>query len=342
MKWVGDAPHPWVSERSERVTFGVQAFARPDDPHPGARVLAAGRLVDALGLDAFYIGDHPAHATEVWMHLAALAVTTERVRLGSVVNCVLYRHPVMTARQAADLDHLSGGRTVLGLGIGWDVPEFGELGMAYPPTPERHAALVEALEIIAGVWGDAPFSYSGRHYQVTNARITPAPVEQPHPPLMIAGAGERVTLRQVAMYADACNFGPSPQIGGVRTPDDVRHKYAVLKQHCEAIGRPYDDILRTHFTPWLMIAETEAEAQAKLARYYPERPYRRPTLLAHRRHTRAGRCLLPIDDRCRRPALRLPVTRRRRHRNLPPAGRGSHAARHCWLTCRCNEDIGRR
>lgn len=270
MEWAGDQPHPWVVERRGRATFGVQAFARPDDPQPGARVLAAGRLVDSLGLDAFYIGDHPAHATEVWTHLAALAVTTERIRLGSVVNCVLYRRPVMTARLAADLDHLSGGRTLLGLGIGWDIPEFGELGMTYPPTPERHAALEEALAIIAGVWGDVPFSYSGQHYQVANARITPAPYEQPHPPLMIAGAGERVTLRQVARYADACNFGPSPQIGGVRTAADVWRKYTILERHCRDVGRSYENILRTHFTPWLMIAETEAAARAKLTRYYPD------------------------------------------------------------------------
>lgn len=270
MDWVGTSPHPWVVERRERVTFGVQAFARPNDPRSSEHILTAGRLVDALGLDAFYIGDHPAHAPEVWMHLAALAVTTERVRLGSVVNCVLYRHPVMTARQAADLDRLCGGRSMLGLGIGWDVPEFGELGMPYPSTPERQAALEEALEIIAGVWGDEPFSFDGQHYQVTNARITPPPAEQPHPPLMIAGAGERVTLRQVARFADACNFGPSAQIGGVRTPDDVRRKFAVLERHCQDVGRRYEDVLRTHFTPWLMIAETESAAQEKLAHYYPE------------------------------------------------------------------------
>jgi alkanesulfonate monooxygenase SsuD/methylene tetrahydromethanopterin reductase-like flavin-dependent oxidoreductase (luciferase family) len=269
MEWVGDAPHPWVVERRDRVTFGIQAMARPDDPRPGERVIAAGRLADQLGLDAVYISDHPARTTECWTHLAALATMTERVRLGSVVNCVLYRHPIMTARLATDLDHLSRGRVMLGLGIGWDVPEFGELGIPYPPTPQRQAALIEALEVMAGVWGDEPFSYSGKHYQVTNARITPGPTEQPHPPLMIAGAGERVSLRQVARYADACNFGPSPQIGGVLTPDDVRHKYAVLKRHCNEAGRPYENILRTHFTPWLMIAETEARAQAKLARYYP-------------------------------------------------------------------------
>ena len=269
MEWVSAAPHPWVVERRERVTFGVQPVARPDDPRSGERMLAAGRLADDLGLDAVYFGDHPAQTSEVWLHLSALAGTTSRVRLGSVVNCVLYRHPMMTARLAADLDHLSGGRTVLGLGIGWHVPEFAELGIPFPPVPERHAALEEALAIIAGVWGDTPFSYSGRHYQVSNARITPPPTEQPHPPLLIAGAGERVTLRQVARFADACNFGASPQIGGVRTPDDVRRKYAVLERHCREVGRPYEHILRTHFTAWLMIAETEAEAQAKLARYYP-------------------------------------------------------------------------
>jgi alkanesulfonate monooxygenase SsuD/methylene tetrahydromethanopterin reductase-like flavin-dependent oxidoreductase (luciferase family) len=262
--------HPWVVARRDRITFGLQAFARPDDPEPSRRVVEAGLLADRLGLDAFYIGDHPAHATECWMHLAAIAVQTERVILGSVVNCVLYRHPVMLARQAADLDHLARGRTLLGLGIGWDVPEFGELGLRYPPARERQQALEEALAIFDGVWGDEPFSFRGDHYEIANARVTPRPLQQPRPPLLIAGAGERVTLRQVAEYADACNFGPSPQIGGVVTPDDARHKYAVLRRHCERLGRPYDDILRSWFTPWLMLSDTEAGARRKLRHYYPD------------------------------------------------------------------------
>jgi alkanesulfonate monooxygenase SsuD/methylene tetrahydromethanopterin reductase-like flavin-dependent oxidoreductase (luciferase family) len=262
--------HPWVVERRGRVTFGLQAFARPDDPEPGRRVVAAGQLADRLGLDAFYIGDHPARAPDPWPHLAVIAATTQRIRLGSVVACALYRHPMMTARLAADLDHLSGGRAVLGLGIGWDEPEFGELGLPFPPVRERQAMLEETLDIIDGVWGEVPFSYSGAHYHVTDARIAPAPLQQPRPPLLIAGAGERVTLRQVARRADACNLGASPQIGGVRTVDDVRHKFAVLRRHCAETGRPYDDILRTHFTPWLLLSETEAAAAAKLRRYYPD------------------------------------------------------------------------
>lgn len=262
--------HPWVAERRERVTFGLQAFARRDDPEPSRRVILAGQLADRVGLDAMYLGDHPARATECWMHLAVIAATTQRVWLGSIVNCLGYRYPVLIARQAADLDHIAGGRTILGLGIGWDGPEFAELGLPYPSVSARQQALDEAVTIIEGVWGNEPFSFDGRHYSVRNARVTPSPLQQPRPALLIAGAGERVTLRQVARYGDACNFGASPQIGGVRTVDDVRHKLDVLRRHCVELGRPYEDILRTHFTAWLMIAPTEAEAEAKLRRYYPE------------------------------------------------------------------------
>lgn len=267
---MGQTVHPWVVERRDRVTFAVQAFAHGDDPLPGKSVLGAGQLADRLGLDAFYIGDHPARTTDPWPHLAALAVTTERIRLGSVVNCILYRNPVVLARLASDLDHLSGGRLMLGIGIGWDVPEFAALGIEYPRTPVRQQMLEETVEIIEGVWGSTPSTYSGQHYQVKNARIVPSPQQQPRPPLMIAGAGERVTLRQVARYADACNFGPSPQIGGVGTPDEARRKFDVLWRHCQEVGREYESILRTHFTPWLMVAETEAAAKEKLRRYYPD------------------------------------------------------------------------
>jgi alkanesulfonate monooxygenase SsuD/methylene tetrahydromethanopterin reductase-like flavin-dependent oxidoreductase (luciferase family) len=262
--------HPWVAARRDQVTFGLQAFARPDDPEPNRRVIAAGQLADRLGLDAFYLGDHPARATECWMHLAVLAATTERIVLGSVVNCLAYRYPMLLARQTTDLDHLSGGRALLGLGIGWDAPEFAQLGLPYPSTRARQEGLEEAIAIINGVWGDSPFTFHGAHYQVANAHVTPLPVQRPRPPLMIAGAGEKVTLRQVARFADACNFGASPQIGGVRTAEDVRRKYDVLRRHCEEVGRPYDAILRTHFTAWLLLAETEAAAEAKLRHYYPQ------------------------------------------------------------------------
>jgi alkanesulfonate monooxygenase SsuD/methylene tetrahydromethanopterin reductase-like flavin-dependent oxidoreductase (luciferase family) len=260
----------WVAERRDRVTFGLQAVPRPDDPDPGKRLLTAGHLAEDLGLDAFYVGDHPAVSPECWVHLAALAVITRRIRLGSVVNCALYRHPVMLARLASDLDHLSDGRLVLGLGIGWHVTEFAQLGLPFPPAAERLAAQEEAIEILFGSWGEVPFTYSGRYFKTDAAHVTPSPRQRPRPPLMIAGGGERVTLCQVARFGDACNFGAGEATGGARSTDDVRRKLAVLRGHCEAVGRPYDDILRTHFTSWIFLAETEGEARRKLERSHPQ------------------------------------------------------------------------
>jgi alkanesulfonate monooxygenase SsuD/methylene tetrahydromethanopterin reductase-like flavin-dependent oxidoreductase (luciferase family) len=178
----------------------------------------------------------------------------------------------MTARLAADLDNLSGGRLILGLGIGWDANEFAKLGLPFPPAAERQAALEEALAIIRGAWGAEPFTYHGRYYHTTGAHILPPPAQQPAPPLLIAGGGEQVTLRQVARHADACNlvaFGEG-MISVADSTDAIRRKLAALRRHCEALGRPYDTVLRTHQTGWLLLAEDRAGVQAKLRRYFPE------------------------------------------------------------------------
>ena len=138
------------------MSFALQVFPIDTPVDPAAHLLAAGRLAEDLGFDAFFVGDHPAWALDPWLHLAALAVTTERIGLGVNVCCALYRHPVLTARLAADLDNLSGGRLILGLGNGWDANEFANLGLPFLPARERQAALAEAIEIIRGVWGEDP------------------------------------------------------------------------------------------------------------------------------------------------------------------------------------------
>lgn len=265
--------HPWVAARQSRVSFALQVEARRDDPTPGQRVLAAGRLAEALGFDAFLAADHPSWQSEPWLHLAALAVSTERIGLGTMVTSVLYRPPVLTARLASDLDHLSNGRLVLGLGIGWDAAalgwgtnEFDRMGLPYPSTGERQEALGEAIAILRGVWGPEPFTFEGKHFRTKDAQVPP-PL-QGVPPIVIAGAGERGTLRQVAALADACNIGPVVT-GGVDTPEEVCHKLAVLRRHCDEIGRPYENILRSHFTIWLMLAEDAAAVQRKRDRYFP-------------------------------------------------------------------------
>jgi alkanesulfonate monooxygenase SsuD/methylene tetrahydromethanopterin reductase-like flavin-dependent oxidoreductase (luciferase family) len=262
--------HPWVRSFRDHVGWGLQAFARPDDPAPAERMMAAGRLVDTLGFDAFFIGDHPAYAPEAWLHLGALAVQTSQVRLGSVVVCAGYRAPGLTARLAADLDNLSAGRAILGLGHGWNAAEFAQLGLPFPPVPRRQAALAETVEIIRGVWGPRPFTYHGHYHSTTNEQIVPPPRQQPGPPIILAGAGERTALRLVARHADACNFGPGHATGLARTTDDVRRKNTVLDGYCREIGRSPTDVLRTHFTTWLMLAPTREAAQAKLDHYCPE------------------------------------------------------------------------
>jgi alkanesulfonate monooxygenase SsuD/methylene tetrahydromethanopterin reductase-like flavin-dependent oxidoreductase (luciferase family) len=267
---IQDASHQWVRGFRHRVGWGLQAFALPQDHDPARRVTAAGRLADTLGFDAFFLGDHPAYAPEVWLHLGALAVQTSRVRLGSVVLCAGYRPPVLSARLVADLDNLSGGRAILGLGHGWNATEFAQLGLPFPSVPERQAALAESVEIIRGVWGPEPFSYRGHYHSTERERVVPSPVQQPAPPLILAGSGERTALRLVARYADACNFGPGHATGLVRTSDEVRRKNGVLDRYCREVGRDPRSVLRTHFTSWLMLAPTETAVRAKRDSYYPE------------------------------------------------------------------------
>jgi alkanesulfonate monooxygenase SsuD/methylene tetrahydromethanopterin reductase-like flavin-dependent oxidoreductase (luciferase family) len=197
-------------------------------------------------------------------------MTTRRVRLGSIVNCSLYRHPVMLARQVADVDNLCDGRVVIGLGAGWHVPEFAQLGVPFPPPPERLVAQEEAIRILNGVWSDDPFTLEGRFFRTEAARIVPPPLQRPRPPLIVAGGGERVTLRQVAQYADACNIGAGDATGGARTLEDARRKLAALDTWCDRLGRPRDAVLRTHFTSWIFLAETELAAHRKLERFHPE------------------------------------------------------------------------
>jgi alkanesulfonate monooxygenase SsuD/methylene tetrahydromethanopterin reductase-like flavin-dependent oxidoreductase (luciferase family) len=262
--------HPWVEQFQHKVGFGLQPVPRPDDPAPSRRLLDLATLAEALGYDAFFLGDHPAYMPDPWLHLSAAAMQTRRIRLGSVVLCAAYRLPLVTARLAADLDRLSDGRFILGLGHGWNEAEFAQLGIPFPPIPERQKALAETVEIIDGVWGREPFTFHGQFHSVTDARIVPPPIQQPRPPLILAGGGEGGGLRLVARFADACNFGPGHATGLARSADEVRRKLDALRRHCVAEGRPFASILRTHFTSWLMVAPDETSANAKRDRYYPQ------------------------------------------------------------------------
>lgn len=255
------AVHPWVAEGQPRIRFGIGMLgARADWP----RLHDCAQQAEALGFDSWWSQDHPIGGVDCWTTLAGLAVATSRIRLGTSVACVYYRSPAVLARLAADVDRMSGGRFILGLGIGDDADEFAQLVLPFPRVPERQQALEEAIAIVRGVWGEEPFTYEGRHFRVSAVTVQP-PVQRPRVPLLIAGGGERVTLRQVAKYADMANFGENQWTGRVLGLDDVRRRLDALRHHCEALNRPYESILRSHIELPLILAPTRSALDAKLA-----------------------------------------------------------------------------
>lgn len=266
--------HPWITSLSGRIGFGLQAVAAHSEGDRGAALIRAGKLAEHHGYDAFFLGDHPAWAPECWLHLAVIAAQTERIRLGQLVAAEPYRTPLLTARLQTDLDRISNGRSILGLGIGWNAADYGlgenefsRMGLPYPPVRERQAALEEAIAIIRGVWGVNPFTFIGEHHSANDARVDP-PIQSGGVPLVIAGAGTR-TLGQLARLGDICNFGAGPA-GNVSTPADAQVKLEILRAQCEAVDRSYEDILRSHFTHWAIVAPDERAVAAKVNRYFPE------------------------------------------------------------------------
>jgi alkanesulfonate monooxygenase SsuD/methylene tetrahydromethanopterin reductase-like flavin-dependent oxidoreductase (luciferase family) len=251
--------HPWVAEGRDRVRFAIVGNGLPAWEDTVEFVQRA----EHLGFDAYWANDHPTRSMDCWTYLTALAGVTERIRLISLVSCIYYRSPISLARQAADVDRVSGGRLVLGLGIGDDVDEFRMLGLTLPPTKQRQEALAEYVAIVRGIWDQPPFSFRGEHFGVDQVAIRPPPVQVGGIPLLIGGGGERTTLRQVAELADVSNFGAHAWSGSAFDVSDVRRKYDALAQHCADVGRDMGSILRSHYTPLLTLAATPAAVERK-------------------------------------------------------------------------------
>jgi F420-dependent oxidoreductase-like protein len=175
---------------------------------------------------------------EGYTTLGFLAACTSRVELLTLVTAAIYREPGLLAKIVTTLDVLSGGRVVLGIGAGapFGKGEADGLGLPFPPLAERLERLEEALQICLQMWSASEAPYVGRHYRLGRTLNSPQPLRRPHPPILIGGAGERKTLRLVAQYADACNLFDSPELP---------HKLRVLREHCDVVGRDYDDIQKT-------------------------------------------------------------------------------------------------
>jgi alkanesulfonate monooxygenase SsuD/methylene tetrahydromethanopterin reductase-like flavin-dependent oxidoreductase (luciferase family) len=254
--------HPWVSNGQGTVRFGIAGG--PTGDWPALRDFV--QMAEELGFDSYWRPDHPLLLSDCWTTLAAVAAVTSRLRIGSLVSCVFYRNPVLLARAVADVDRISQGRVVLGLGAGDIEAEFRAMGLRYPPVRERHEALAEMLHIIPPLLRGETVTYRGAHFQVEGAKLHCQPVQQPYVPVLIGGGGERTTLRLVAEHADASSIGVGSWGGGAQTDLDVRRKYEALQEHCSAVGRPYASVLRTfHFVP-VLLAESESALAAKRER----------------------------------------------------------------------------
>jgi F420-dependent oxidoreductase-like protein len=238
------------------MRFGLQlprfeSPAGPDQIGPAfARMAIA---AEDAGFDSFWVMDHffqlpflgPAEQNmlEGYSALAYAAAVTNRIKLGTLVTGVTYRHPGVLVKTVTTLDVLSGGRAYFGIGAGWFEREHLGLGVPFPPTSERFARLEETLQIAKQMWSDDQGPYNGQYYQLAETINVPPALSRPHPPILIGGNGERKTLRLVARYADACNFLNL-------TPAEVEHKLNVLRQHCDEVGRDFDEIeITSHSRP---------------------------------------------------------------------------------------------
>jgi F420-dependent oxidoreductase-like protein len=209
--------------------------------------------------DHFYpiFSDSTGPCLEGWVTLAALAQATRRLRLGTLVTGIHYRHPAVLANMAATLDIISGGRLELGVGAGWNQQESGAYGIELGTPSQRSDRLEEACAVLTGLLSPQPeTTFKGSYYELTDARCNPKPVQQPHPPICIGGSGERRTLRTAARFAQHWNFvgGSVEQFGRAR---DVLHR------HCADLGRDPAEILLSSHVPFAGDpAETAATAAA--------------------------------------------------------------------------------
>ena len=230
-----------------KIGLQIPDFTTPGGPaRLGADLATVARTADDAGFSCLAVMDHffqigvigppEREMLEAYATLGYLAAHTSRARLLTLVTGVTYRHPGILAKIITTLDVLSGGRAWLGIGAAWNDEESRGLGIPFPPLAERFERLEETLQICLQMFRGDETPYSGRHYQLERPLNSPAPLSQPHPPILIGGSGEKKTLRLVARYAQACNLFPGP---------DLPRKLDVLRGHCEAEGRDYDEIEKT-------------------------------------------------------------------------------------------------
>ena len=245
------------------IRFGIHAGPQHTSY---ADYAALWRAAEDLGYDWASVFDHfiPIQSDpegpcfEGLTLLAAMAAQTSRIRCGVLVVGNTYRHPAVLANIATTIDHVSGGRLELGVGAGWWEMEHEEYGIGLPPIGRRIRMLGETLPVLKSLWTAHRTTFEGRYYQLTDALCEPKPLQQPHIPLWVGGAGEKLTLRAVAQWADGWNTFFMPL-------DEYRRKLDILAAHCSAVGRDPASI-RKSLVVQAVIAKTPAQLNERLER----------------------------------------------------------------------------
>ena len=236
-----------------------------EDPHQQYEAMTrVARVAEGTGAyDSIWVYDHfhtvptPEKETtfECWTISAGLSRDTQRVKIGQMVTCNGYRNPALLAKISSTLDVMSNGRLLFGLGAGWYEHEWRAYGYGFPEVPERMRMFREACEIVHRMWTEDDVVFDGEFYQIDKPINEPKGASNPHPPFWIGGGGEKVTLRLVARWGDACNVG-----GG--DVERIKHKFDVLRGHCEKEGRDYEEITRSTSINVFLLEEGEDAVEA--------------------------------------------------------------------------------
>ena len=254
------------------MKFGIHnpSWIYGSDPHEIFEgIKRKAQYLDASGYAWLSVMDHviqiPVNGApeepfmEGWTVIAALAAVTSKIRLATLVTSVAYRNPALLAKMAAGIDVISRGRLTFGIGAGWYEAEYKQYNWAFPPKPAtRIRQLEEAVRLIKTMWTEPRATYHGKYFHVQDAILEPKPVQKPHPPIMIGGSGEQLTLRVAARVGNACNLFGDPEV--------VRHKYEVLERHCEKEKRNFAEFERTNLLGGLLLARDEATLKARRER----------------------------------------------------------------------------
>lgn len=262
-----------------KIGFGWHMPSFPADGSDGDAFLRqCEAMLDILHgrMDSVWVDDHfwpwatwqspDTPYTEIVSTMAFYAARFPKLRWVSSMFCQAYRSPGVIAKTVANLQWLTGGRIVFGFGAGWMEPEYRAFGYDFPKPAVRIAQMEEAIQVIKRLWTESPANFAGRYYRIENAYCSPKP--NPLPPLMIGGGGEQLTLRVVAQYADWWNHP-----GGAL--ENYARKLDILRSHCDAVGRNYDDILKTYNAEFIAVAHSEAEAR----RIAAATPYRNSQII---------------------------------------------------------------